>query len=49
MIKTKSFWAGIFTAFGGIAMILNGNTEEGVQMIALGISTVCLRHAVEKK
>jgi hypothetical protein len=49
MLKSKSFWTGILTVCGGIAVILNGDSETGFQTIAIGLSTIFLRHAVEKK
>lgn len=49
MIKTKSFWAGVITIISGAAMLLNGQTETGIQTILTGISTISIRHAILKK
>jgi len=49
MIKTKSFWTGILTICGGMAMILNGDTTNGFQTIAIGASTVFIRQAIKNK
>jgi len=52
MIKTlltsKTFWTGIATVIFGVATVINGNTDQGVQLISTGLIAIFLKHAVEK-
>ena len=48
LVKTKTFWGGIASIATGIGMIVSGDTEQGIQMITLGIISIFLRDAVRK-
>lgn len=49
LLKTKSFWTGIAGVAGGVALIVTGNTAEGVAAIMIAIQSINLRSAISKK
>lgn len=48
LISTKTFWLGIVTIGFGITQIAHGNTDSGIQSIALGLGMITGRDAISK-
>lgn len=48
MLKSKTFWTGVLTVCGGVAMLLNGDQATGFQTILGGLGMIFTRHAIEK-
>jgi hypothetical protein len=48
ILKTKTFWTGVVAIVGGIGMIVQGHTVEGIQTCILGILAITGRDAVCK-
>lgn len=48
IFKTKTFWGAVALAFSGVAQILAGNAQEGIQTIITAITIIFLRHSIVK-
>lgn len=49
LMKSKTFWAGVASVFSGAAMILSGNNDAGMQLVATGLIAIFLRNGINKK
>ena len=48
LLRTKTFWGGVVSVVSGIGLIVQGETSEGVQLIAGGVLAIFIRDAVRK-
>ena len=48
LMKSKTFWTGIASVIGGVALILTDKTEDGMQLIATGLSVIFIRNGINK-
>jgi len=48
LVKSKTFWAGLASIATGVGMLLNGQSQEGAQLIGAGVLAICLRDGVAK-
>ncbi len=46
--KSKTFWVGIATVVGGIALIANSEMEKGIGSILAGLAMITGRDAISK-
>jgi len=47
-LKSKTFWVGIATVVGGIALIANSEMEKGIGSILAGFAMITGRDAISK-
>lgn len=48
LMKTKTFWGGLSSVLYGVYQIVEGNTQEGIQNIIMGLSIIFIRDAIKK-
>lgn len=48
LLKSKSFWTGVASIVAGIVYIINGDTDQGANMLSIGFTAIFLRNAIEK-
>jgi hypothetical protein len=48
LLKTKTLWVALSGIAGGVALIVSGNTAEGVAAIMVAIQSINLRDAIAK-
>lgn len=48
LLKSKTFWTGIASILGGIALILTGKEEVGMTLISTGLTGIFLRDGINK-
>lgn len=48
LLKSKSFWTGVASLIAGVVYIINGDTDQGANMLAIGFTAIFLRNAIEK-
>jgi len=48
LMRTKTFWGGLGQVLYGIYLIANGNPQDGIQNVILGLSIIFLRDAIRK-
>jgi len=46
--KSKSFWTGLALVIAGAGMCMLGQKTDGIQTIAGGLVTICVRDAISK-
>ena len=46
--KSKSFWTGLALVAAGAGMFALGQKTDGIQTIAGGLVTICIRDAISK-
>lgn len=49
LLKSKTFWTGIASVIGGVALILTGDKDTGLQMVSAGLLAIFLRNGMNKK
>lgn len=48
LLKSKTFYTGAAAIIGGIALIITGDRDSGLQLIATGLAAVFLRDGINK-
>jgi hypothetical protein len=48
LIGTKTFWTGLAGVAGGVVLVVNGHTAEGIAAVVGSIQTVFIRDAIAK-
>ena len=49
MLKSKTFWAGLASIAGGVAIAINGDLEAGFQLVTTGLIGIFIKDAIIKK
>jgi hypothetical protein len=48
LLKTKTLWVAIAGIAGGVALIVNGETEKGIAAILVAIQSINIHDAIAK-
>lgn len=48
LMKSRTFWTGIASVIGGIALIISDNQEAGMALISTGLTGIFLRDSIRK-
>lgn len=48
LLKSKTFWTGMASLIAGVVYIINGDTDQGANMLSIGFTAIFLRNAIEK-
>lgn len=47
-LQSKTFWLGVMGIIGGIVLLSNGHTKEGIESIVAGLAMITARDAITK-